>query len=193
MVRGAGQLIGALVALVFASAAFAGPYVPPVRPEPDAPPPTAWFGLSAKAGRWCAYTSEAALETTDLSPDRFGWARVQGGRLVSVTVMTQSEDSTTSDRYLLAIDKPGATPRILRMERTGQYAEQPAVTADYAPGAGGALTLTPPSKAVVARMDAARYETYYLDWPRYRRFEDIPFRRLIIVAPGGVTIRKGCL
>jgi hypothetical protein len=68
------------------------------------------------------------------------------------------------------------------------------VTVTFQPEQSGLLVLTRESAAAKDAEAQAGHETYFLDWPLYRRFADFPFARIFKLKPpiGASRQRYSC-
>jgi hypothetical protein len=155
----------------------------------------AWFfsnttlRVSTNPLLWCAFVTDASA-TAATKDDRFwyvesGWLRYRGKAIESFMVITNSEDSHVEDSYTFGPDLA-----VTKIVRTGHSSGDPYVTATFRPDAGGHLNMTVESRR---SLEAWRKEhaTFFLDWPRYATFAEIPFAGLIHMK-SGITVSEDC-
>lgn len=176
------------VMALLTTALGATPYRPPIEEAPKARP-QGWIARKAGEARWCSFASlktfQAALDSGDFDGDDRVVVWSDRG-LLTIMVSNDSEDAMTDDVYHL-----DAHQKIVRMVRTGHYINNPMFSVTYVPDWTGRLVMTPSSRAVVRRMDQAEYESYVTEWPKFVRFDRMPFRALIRLKPV-VAVKKGC-
>jgi hypothetical protein len=142
-------------------------------------PRQAWFVSNYETKQWCAFVDEASASTA-ADDDRLDWsvsARLTYGvdQPVTLLVALQSEDAYVEDSYSFAPDLS-----LIQVVRMGHYVSDPFFTATYRPDDAGELHLTAESVEAVGNWD---YTTYFLDWPIYRSFGELPFAALIETTP----------
>jgi hypothetical protein len=159
-----------------------------------AKPGEAWFysttSLRAPADApitWCSFVTDASAKAAARS-DRFepvesGWLRYRGDSIVSLMIITQSEDSYLEDSY-----KFGPGLGVMEVVRKGHYSTDPFVTARFRPDAGGHLKMTAESRRALRSWKRL---TYFLEWPLYAKFSEIPFAGLIRIKPS-ITVEPAC-
>jgi hypothetical protein len=166
-------------------------FTPPVTFEnrKGVPDPQVWFARESKTGRWCAFdraTLERQAKRDEIRPGESGWARFDAHGLQSVTYAQESEDAYSEDRYFV-----GPVHEVERMVRTGHYINDPWVSVTFEPDASGRLRLTPASKAIVQKMDASGWETYFVNWDHFSKLRQLPFGSLLD-RQNGTQIVSGC-
>ena len=77
------------------------------------------------------------------------------------------------------------------MVRTGHYINDPWTSVTFEPDASGRLRLTPASKAIVTKMDASGWETYFVNWDHFSKLRQLPFSSLLD-RQKGARIVPGC-
>lgn len=134
-----------------------------------------WFLSTEEPVRWCAFVDKAkAREAAD--QDHFAGQEAaelihDGSTVERVLVQTQSEDAYVEDTYRIGPDR-----RVTKLVRRGHYVTDPFTTATYLPDREGKLRLTAASRTALKR---SKYTAYFLDWPVYERFGQMPFASLI--------------
>jgi hypothetical protein len=180
-----------LFGLWLATAAHAAPHRAShkVRTAHAGPMAKAWLVKKAGEGVWCSFASQQAAQDAiaaeKFDADNRAIVLAEQGRLVAIQVSNEDDDGYADDLYRF---DPGM--RLVRMERTGRSDDGPAFSLTYGPDSGGALALTPASRAALERLDDADRDTDISDWPRFRGFDRMPFRGLITARP--LAVRKGC-
>jgi len=179
-----------LVALLLVQTALgATRYKPPVEAAPKGRP-QAWLVKKKGEGLWCAFLSlravQAALDSGDYDEDDRAVIWHDRKHLSAVMVSNDSEDAMADDTYYL-----DARQRVMRLVRTGHYINDPMFSVTFAPDWTGRLVMTPASRQVVRLMEQAEYEPYITDWPKFARFDRMPFRNLIQLKPA-VVVQQGC-
>jgi hypothetical protein len=161
--------LGAAVALEWTGASYAG----------TGERRLAWFMQDLETRQWCAFVNEANARSAE-EGERFDWH--ESGRLeygddarVTVMVMSQSEDAYVEDSYSFAPDLS-----VAQVVRKGHYVNDPFFTATYRPDDAGTLNLT---AETVEASGHWPHTTYFLEWPLYRTFAELPFAPLIETAP----------
>jgi len=129
---------------------------------------------------------QAAFDSGDYEGDDRALLSFDRGRVTAIMVSNDSEDAIADDIYYL-----DAHRKITRMVRTGHYIKDPMFSVTFVPDWSGRLVMTPASREIMRRMDQADYESYIVDWPKFQRFDRMPFRNLIQIRPA-VKVRKGC-
>jgi len=138
---------------------------------------------------WCSFVTEASAEAA-VKDDRFwyvesGWMRYRANVIESLTVITNSEDSHVEDSYTFGPDLA-----VTKIVRRGHSTSDPYVTATFRPNGSGHLDMTVES-ARALRTWRREHSTFFLDWPRYATFSEIPFAGLIHMKPG-ISVAEAC-
>ena len=133
--------------------------------------------------------TEASAEAV-VKDDRFwyvqsGWLRYRANAIESLVVISNSEDAHLEDSYTFGPDLA-----VKELVRTGHYGSDPFVTAIFRPDDRGHLTMTPQSRNALQSWER-KHATYFLEWPRYATFSEIPFAGLIRMKPG-ITVTEAC-
>lgn len=122
--------------------------------------------------------------------DRFwhvesGWVRYRGDAVESLMVISQSEDSHVEDSYTFGPDL--AVKEVVRQVR---YIGDPFVTATFRPDESGHLNMTAESRRALQSWER-EHATYFLGWPLYATFSEIPFAGLIDMK-SDITVTEAC-
>lgn len=151
---------------------------------------SAWFYLMVDTLHWCAVTTEtearAAARNEAFASGQSAWLRFRDNTVDSVLLTTESEDAYAEDTYRFG---PGL--RLISVERRGHYGDSPVFSVTFVPDRFGKLQLTPEAKIAKNREERTGHETYFVDWPLYRRFADFPFSHLVMMKPA-ITISRPC-
>jgi len=153
----------------------------------------AWFysttslRTSAAPVLWCSFVTDASAKAAENS-DRFepvesGWMRYRGDAIESLTVMSQSEDAYVEDSYTFGPDLA-----VKQVVRQGHYVSDPFATATFRPDARGRLHMTAQSRRA---LQSWKHTTYFLEWPLYATFSEIPFAGLIKTKPV-ISVSEAC-
>jgi hypothetical protein len=162
------------------------------RAEPDGTS-QAWFYStvslrpSTNPELWCSFVTEASAEAAANS-DRFeptesGWLRYRGDVIESLMVMSQSEDAYVEDTYTFGQDLT-----VTQVDRKGHYVDDPFARATFKPDSDGRLAMTDESRSALRSW---QHTTYFLDWPLYATFSEIPFAELIAMEPD-ISVSEAC-
>jgi hypothetical protein len=116
-------------------------------------------------------------------PTESGWLRYRGTAIQSLMVMSQSEDAYVEDSYTFGRDLA-----VKEVVRRGHYVEDPFVRVTFKPDSKGHLRMTAQSRRA---LKAWQHTTYFLDWPLYPTFAEIPFAGLIHTKPS-ISVSKAC-
>lgn len=136
---------------------------------------------------WCSFVTEPSAKAAANS-ERFesvesGWLRYRGNAIVSLVVMSQSEDAYVEDTYTFGRDLA-----VKEVVRRGHYVTDPFVTATFKPDDNGHLRMTAESRRALGSW---KYTTYFLEWPLYATFTEIPFTGLIHTKPA-FSVSEAC-
>lgn len=148
-----------------------------------------WAYSRADNARWCAVTDEKAARAA-ASSERFASGasailRFRRDKLRAVTLITQSEDAYVEDTYSFNQDL-----KVSALVRRGHYIADPFFSVIYRRNVAGRLMLTAPSRQTKRRQEAAGHESYFVDWPHYETFAQLPFAGVIKI--GSMTITRHC-
>jgi hypothetical protein len=136
---------------------------------------------------WCSFVTKASAEAA-ANGDRFtpvesGSLRYRGNAIESLTIMSQSEDAFVEDRYTFGPDFA-----VKQVARRGHYVSDPFATATFRPDGRGRLRMTADSRR---RLRSWKHTTYFLEWPLYETFAQIPFAGLIRIKPS-IAVSEAC-
>lgn len=136
---------------------------------------------------WCSFVTEASAKDAANS-ERFesvesGWLRYRGNAIESLMIMSQSEDAYVDDTYTFGPDM-----FVKEVVRRGHYVTDPFATATFKPDDSGRLSMTAESRRALQSWE---HTTYFLEWPLYATFSEIPFASLIDMKPG-ITVSEAC-
>jgi hypothetical protein len=98
-------------------------------------------------------------------------------------VMSQSEDAYVEDSYTFGPDRA-----VKKVVRRGHYVDDPFVTATFGPDRRGHLQMTQESRRA---LKSWQHTTYFLEWPLYETFSEIPFSALINMKPS-ISVSEAC-
>lgn len=136
---------------------------------------------------WCSFVTEESAKAAENSerfePVESGWLRYRGNAIESLIVMSQSEDAYVEDAYTFGPDLA-----VKEVIRRGHYVNDPFATATFRPDDGGRLHMTPESRRA---LESWEHTTYFLGWPLYATFSEIPFAGLIDIKPG-ISVSEAC-
>lgn len=158
-------------------------------PAGAASPTRIWLLAEPVSGHWCATTDIAPKSVQH--PGRFAGGRSAmiehaGKSGMIVHIFTESEDAYVEDSYTL--DRRGA---VTAVSRRGHYLNDPYISVAYVPIGRTRFALTSQSRRLRRRSDLANRETYFLDWPVYRRFAQMPFADVATISER-VFIKRRC-
>lgn len=150
---------------------------------------TIWFYSAADNFRWCGVDNEkaakAAASSARFASGSSAMVRPRANEIYSATVMTQSEDAYVEDSY--TFDRNW---KVSTLVRRGHYDANPYFSVTYSRDAAGRLVLTAPSVQQKLQQEKAGHETYFVDWPRFRTFAQLPFATIVNTrSPAAVTRR----
>jgi hypothetical protein len=136
---------------------------------------------------WCSFVTGASAKAAARN-DRFdsvesGWLRYSGNYIERLMVISQSEDSYVEDSYTLGRDLA-----VKEVVRKGHYVSDPFVTAIFRPDASGHLRMTARSRKALRKWN---HFTYFLEWPLYAKFSEIPFAGLIRLKRP-IAVKEAC-
>jgi hypothetical protein len=168
--------------------------VPAEVPSAPSAPRQAWFystttlRASTAPVLWCSFVTEANAKAAENSerfePVESGWLRYRGNTIEILKVMSQSEDAYVEDTYTL-----GPHLAVRKVVRRGHYVSDPFVTATFRPDGSGHLQMTAESRHA---LESWKHTSYFLEWPLYATFSEIPFAGLIDVKPS-ISVSEACL
>jgi hypothetical protein len=138
---------------------------------------------------WCSFVTDASAEAAAQS-DRFwyvesGWLRYRGNTIEILMVIANSEDSHVEDSYTFGPDLA-----VNEIVRKGHSGSDPFVTATFRPDDSGRLNMTAESTRALQSW-RQEHATFFLDWPRYATFSEIPFAGLIHMK-SGISVSEAC-
>ena len=112
-----------------------------------------------------------------------GWLRYRGNAIESLMIMSQSEDAYVEDTYTFGPDLA-----VKEVVRRGHYVADPFATATFRPDDSGHLEMAAESRRA---LDSWEHTTYFLEWPLYATFSEIPFAGLIDMKPV-ISVSEAC-
>jgi hypothetical protein len=107
----------------------------------------------------------------------------RGKAIETLLVTSQSEDAYVEDSYSF-----GPDISVKQVVRRGHYLSDPFATATFKPDASGRLQMTSQSRRV---LQSWKHETYFLEWPLYSTFSEVPFAGLIKTKPV-ISVSETC-
>jgi len=158
------------------------PVVTPSAADAASPPETrVWFYRLLDKPQWCAVfrnqDAATAANSGAFDGSESAMLRVRGNTF-SVLVASRSEDAFVEDRYTF-----GPSLKLTGVARRGQYVQGSSLNVSFVPDRDGRLQLTSRSRTTMRKSSKAGHETYFLDWPLYQRFADMPFASLVPFKP----------
>ncbi len=136
---------------------------------------------------WCSFvtevSAEAAANSERFEPTESGWLRYRSNVIDSLMIMSQSEDAYVEDTYTFGHDLT-----VTQVDRKGHYVDDPFARATFKPDIRGRLTMTDESRRELRSWE---HTTYFLEWPLYASFSEIPFAGLISMEPN-ISVSEAC-